>query len=325
MIVEKIESIKPWTCEFDVEHEDRLFRLIHFKSKPKLKIPVLVCYAFINRPYILDLHEKVSVIKRMLEAGLDVWMIDWGYPKRADRYYRIADYVNYIDFCIDHIRERRGVDSVTLHGYCLGTTLSVIYASLYPEKVKNLVIQTPPINFDTQNTLAIWAKHVDPEKVSRALGNASGDFMNIAFLLVDPIRLVVGKYQSLLDRIENEDFVRTFFYMDYWIFDSPAIPGKVFEEYITRWYHRNEIMKGKYEVGGRKVDISNIRMPVLVLAGKMDHITPVDAVEPFFKAIPSEDKKMLLSEKGHIGLTVSSSSHKKLWPEAIKWIVERSG
>lgn len=324
MLVEKIRGLKPGCCEYETVHEDWLFKLHRYKSEPKIGTPVLISYAFINRPYVLDLHCDVSVIKRLLEAGFDVWLIDWSYPTMADRHFSIADYVDYIDFCVEEVARKRGVEKVNLWGYCLGTTLSVIYASLYPEKIKNLVIQTPPIDFHTNNTLAVWARHIDPEKVSRALGNATGDFLNIGFLLVDPVRLIVGKYQSLLDNLENEKFVRDFFFMDHWIFDSPAVPGKVYEEYITRWYKRNEIIRGEYTVNGRKVDLSRITMPVLILAAARDHITPPESVKPFYDAIPSKDKRMLISDKGHIGLTVSRSSHAKIWPEAIRWLVERS-
>lgn len=324
MIVEKIKGLKPGSCPYETVYEDWLFKLYRFKGEVGHRTPVLISYAFINRPTVLDLHESVSVIKLLLQARLDTWMIDWGYPTLADRHLRLDDYVDFLDVCVDRVRRERGVESLTLWGYCLGTTLAVIYSSLFPEKVRNLVIQTPPVNFDTQNTLAVWAKNTDPVKVSRALFNVSGDFLNLSFLLVDPVRLVVGKYQALLDSLGDEKSVKDFFYMDHWIFDSPAVPGKVFEEYITRWYHRNEIIRGEFTVKGRRVDLGNIRMPVLVLAASKDHITPPECVLPFFEAIPSQDKKMLLSDKGHIGLTVSRSSHQKIWPEAIRWVVERS-
>jgi len=324
MIVDKIKGLKPGSCEYETVHEDWLFKLHRFRGEVGHRTPVLISYAFINRPSVLDLHRDVSVIKLLLEANLDLWMIDWGYPKLADRHLRIDDYVDFMGTCFEIVQRERGVEGLTLWGYCLGTTLSVIYASLHPERVRNLVIQTPPVNFDTQNILAVWAKSVDPSKVSRALFNATGDFLNLSFLLVDPVRLVVGKYQSLLDSLEDEKSVKDFFYMDHWIFDSPAVPGRVFEEYITRWYHRNEIMGGEFKVKGRRVELGNIRMPVLVLAARKDHITPPESVLPFFETIPSKDKKVLMSDKGHIGLTVSRSSHERIWPEAIRWVVERS-
>lgn len=324
MLVEKIRGLKPGFCESKVVFEDWLFKLCRLKSDVKHKTPVLISYAFINRPYILDLHEDVSVIKYLTNSGFDVWLIDWGYPTIADRHLSLEDYIEFIDKCIEIIRKETGSEKVTLWGYCLGTTLAVVYASLYPEKIRNLIVQTPPINFDTENTLAVWAKSIDPEKVSRALLNATGDFLNVAFLLVDPVRLVMGKYQSLLDSLDDEKSVKDFFYMDHWIFDSPSVPGRVFEEYMVRWYHKNEIMKGTFTVKGRKVDIRNITMPLLVLVAKKDHITPPESAIPFFEAVPSKDKKLLMSDKGHIGLTVSRSSHSKIWPEVIKWLLERS-
>ncbi|MFN3383756.1 MAG: alpha/beta fold hydrolase [Archaeoglobaceae archaeon] len=317
-------NVKPWSCEFEVVHEDWLFKLLHFKGEKRHRIPLLLVYAFINRPYILDLHEDVSVVRKLIAEGIDVWMIDWGYPKRADKFMRISDYVDYIDFCVDKIRKETKVEAITLHGYCLGSTLAVIYSALFPEKIKNLVIQTPPINFNTENTLALWAKHLDAMKISRAMGNVSGEMLNLSFLLVDPIRLVLGKYQGLLDNAEDEKFLKEFLYMDFWIFDSPGIPGSVFEEFIERWYHKNELIENKYEINGKKVDLNNITMPVLALYAEKDHITPPSSVIPFLEKIPSKDKKAMSIDKGHIGLTVSKSSHAKLWKEAIKWIVERS-
>jgi polyhydroxyalkanoate synthase len=324
MLVEKIKGLKPGCCDYEVVLDDWLFKLLHFKSQPKLKTPVVISYAFINRPFVLDLHEDVSVVKLMLEAGLDVWMIDWGYPRLADRHLKISDYIDFIDDCVDFVRQARKVDKVTVHGYCLGTTLAVIYTTIHPEKIRNLVIQTPPIDFDTHNTLAMWVKSIEPEKISRGFWNVTGDFLNLAFMLVDPVKLVVGKYQSLIDNMNDEKFVKDFFYMDHWIFDSPAVPGKVFEEYVTKWYHKNEIIKGEFQIDGKKVDINKIKMPILVIAAEKDHITPPEGVTSFFERIPSKDKKMLLSEKGHIGLTVSRSSHARIWPEVIRWIVERS-
>ncbi|MCX7999964.1 MAG: alpha/beta fold hydrolase, partial [Leptospiraceae bacterium] len=251
-------NVKPWSCDFEVVHEDWLFKLLHFRGDRKHRIPLLLVYAFINRPYVLDLHEEVSVVRKIIAEGIDVWMIDWGYPKRADKFLKIADYIEYIDFCVEKIRKENAIEAITLHGYCLGSTLSVIYSCLYPEKVKNLIIQTPPINFNTENTLALWARTLDPKKISRAVGNVSGEILNIAFLLIDPIRLVLAKYQGLLDNLDDYGFLKEFFYMDFWIFDSPAIAGGVFEEYIERWYHKNEIIENQYEVNGRRVDLSKI-------------------------------------------------------------------
>ncbi len=85
-------------------------------------------------------------------------------------------------------------------------------------------------------------------------------------------------------------------------------------------------MRGEFEVRRGRVDIRKINVPMLVIAAEKDHITPPEAaIIPFFNAIASRDKKLLVSEKGHIGLTVSSSSHRKLGRCGLKWIFERLG
>jgi len=323
MINNFLVEFKPWSCEFDVVHRDWLFSLMHFKGKPKYKIPVLISYAYINRPFIMDLYEEVSVVGKLINAGLDVWMIDWGYPKRSDKFFKIRDYIDYIDFCVDFIRNKKGVSHITLHGYCLGATLAIIYSSFNPEKIKNLVLQAAPVNFHTENTITLWAMHIDPVKISRALGNMPGELLNISFLLVEPVKLGL-KYLNVIDNVENKKLIKDFFYMDHWIFDSPAVPGYVYEEQISKWYHRNELIKGEYKLDGKRVDLNNITMPVLTIIAEKDNLTPPETTLPFFEKIPSKDKKLLVSDKGHVGLTVSRSSHKKIWPQAVDWIVKRS-
>jgi len=102
-------------------------------------VPILIVYALINKPYILDLQPDRSVVQTLLEAGFDVYLIDWGEPSKLDRSLSIDDYVNrYIDNCVDVVRERSGRDSINILGYCMGGTKSAMYASLYPRKSRTL-------------------------------------------------------------------------------------------------------------------------------------------------------------------------------------------
>ncbi len=319
----KIDA-KVGCSSYDVVHEDWLFKLLHFKGKKKtLRYPVLVIYAYINRPYVMDLYDEVSIIRKELNASLDVWMIDWGYPKQADKFIKIEDYIDYIDFCVEYIKEARGVEKVTLHGYCLGGDLAIVYSALYPNNVKNLVIQALPINFHTDNALAVWARNIKPEKITDAIGNVSGDILNFAFLIVDPIRLILSKYQGLLENMDNEKFIENFLRMDKWIFDSPSIPAETFKEYIKEWYHENKLIRNEYFVKGKKVDLKKINMPVLVLVAEKDHISPPESVKPFFDKISSKDKLLLSVKRGHIGLSTSRAA-KEMWDKAIEWIAKRS-
>ncbi len=315
-----------WKSAYEVIDRDGIFRLLKYRGvkKEKVRVPVLIVYAYINRPYILDLAPEVSVVKRFLEEGFETYMIDWGYPRFEDQYITLEDYVYYLDKSVKMILRENKVEKLSLLGYCLGGTLAVVYASLYPEKIMNLVIMAAPVDFHTENPIAKWARAINPEKLTDSLGNVPGSFLNITFLSVDPIRLIVGKYQGLLQKIEDEKFFEDFFRMERWIFDSPAIPREVFRQYISEWYRENKLIKNQFKIGNKKVNLRKINMPLLVLCAEYDHIVPPESSRALLEAVSSKDKKVLCIDRGHIGLSVSRKSHKELWPQALKWLKERS-
>lgn len=327
-VMERLSTIEPdvWQSSFDVLDEEGVFRLLlyHPLGERKYKTPLLIVYAFINRPYVLDLHPGISVVRRYLEAGFCVYMIDWGYPTRADKYLKIDDYVDYVEKCIEDMKRREAVDEVNLHGYCLGGDLSVIYTALHQENVKNLLLQATPIDFHTDNTIAIWSRNLDADKIADTYHMGAGAFLNVGFLSVDPINLVFAKYRALLEEPQKKETLIDFLRMDKWIFDSPAIPGETYRQYIKEWYQQNLLIKNQFKSQGKTVDLSKIETPVLVLAATYDHIAPPESQKAILGAISSKDKDVYEMKKGHIGITVSGSSHKDFWPRVIEWLKERS-
>lgn len=310
----------------DVLDEVGIFKLLHFHpmAQEKYRTPILIVYAFINRPYVLDMHEEISVVQKYLKVGFDVYMIDWGYPTAADRFLDLDDYVDYVDRCVEMIKDRKAVEQVNLHGYCIGGTLSSVYTSLRQQNIRNLILQAAPINFHTNNTVALWARALDPDKIVDSYHMMPGELLNQGFLLLDPINLVIGKYKGLLEMMESEQGVASFLRMDQWIFDSPAVPGETFRQYIKQWYHDNLLIKGEFKALGEKVDLKNIEVPVLVLAAKYDHIVPPESQNAILDAVSSIDKDVYEVGKGHIGITTSKDCHKEFWPKVIKWLQKRS-
>jgi polyhydroxyalkanoate synthase len=319
-------NVDVWQTPFDEIHQKGIFRLIHYHPKVEKTclIPVLVVYAFINRPYILDLQPERSIIGKFLDRGLDVYMIDWGYPKRGDKYLTLEDYIEYIDKAVGIMSQRTGNEKITLHGYCLGGTLSLIYSALYPEKVKNLVLQATPIDFDVQGTINFWVKSLDADKVVDAMGNVPGEFLNYGFLLANPIGLTFGKYANLLKEAIDEEFLKMFLRMEKWIFDSPDVPGETFRQYIKEWYQQNLLIKNEFILAGKKVDLRKITMPTVLLTADYDHIAPPESTKPLLDVISSTDKTMMSFPTGHIGVSVGSKPAYNFWPKVCDWITERS-
>ena len=309
-----------------VFQEDRV-KLKHYipKTKIRYKTPLLVVYALINRETMLDLQPGRSVVERFLEAGIDLYMIDWGYPTRKDRFQGFDDHVNgYMDTMVDYIRERNGVEMVNLMGICMGGTFSVIYSALHPEKIKNLVTTVTPTSFDNQKGLLhIWMKNLDVDRVVDTFGNLSADIMNFGFLLLNPARLMIDKYVGFMENADNKTFVENFVRMDKWIFDSPDLPGEVFRQFIKDCYQGNKLIQSKLVVGGKRVDLKKIVMPVLNFYGKYDHLVPPEACEQLVSKVGSKDTEDICLNTGHIGIYVSSKCQEAFAPKIAAWLMER--
>jgi polyhydroxyalkanoate synthase len=262
------------TPKEEVYRDDKmvLYHYFPFVKRP-CRVPVLIAYALVNRPYMVDLQENRSLVRSLIHQGIDVYLIDWGYPTRADRWLTLDDYINdYIDVCVDTICERHSLDQISLLGICQGGVFSLCYAALHPEKVKNLVAMVTPVDFHAgQSVISRWAGHggtesgVDVDQVVDALGMISGDVLNIGFLLREPFGLNIGKYLGLIDLFDNEYKLLNFLRVEKWSFDSPDLSGEAFREFLKDCYQHNKLIKGEMQIGGQRVDLGRVTMPVLNL------------------------------------------------------------
>lgn len=314
-------------CEI-VYEEDRV-KLKHYLplTETKVKTPMLMVYALINRETMLDLQPQRSVVQNILKEGIDLYMIDWGYPTAMDRYLTIDDHVNgYLDNAVDFIRRRHGIPKVNLMGICMGGSFSIMYSALHPEKIKNLITTVTPSNFDTDKSLLnIWVKAIDPDRVVETYGNMPGDVMNMGFLLLNPPRLMLDKYVGYFEKVDDKVFVENFIRMEKWIFDSPDVPGETFRQFIVDCFQKNLLIQSKMELDGKRVDLQNIMMPVLNVYGRFDHLVPPAAAELLTSRVGSKDTEDLCLETGHIGIYVSAKCQKELAPKIAGWLKERDG
>jgi polyhydroxyalkanoate synthase len=315
-------------CE-EVYTKNRM-RLLHYfpLSEKRIGTPLLVVYAVINRPYILDLQPDKSVIKRFLEKGFDVYLIDWGYPKRSDEHTCTDDYIqSYIDPVVEFIRERSGCDKVSLLGYCIGGYFTTIYSALHPDKVANLMVMAAPIDFDIDHGLLhIWCKdkNFDPQKVVDVMGNAPADFLNGGFVTLDPMSNSLLKYYNLFQNLDNDKFLNNFLRMEKWIWDGIAIPGRFYVEFVKQGYQENRLVKGRLSVEDKMIDLKNIDMPLAIITGTHDTLVPCESTKALAKLTSSKDIENMEHPTGHIGLSVSSGSHRVLWPKAVDWLERHS-
>jgi polyhydroxyalkanoate synthase len=306
--------------------EDKL-TLWHFRGEkaPTSKTPLLICYALVNTPWMIDLQEDRSMVRNLLEQGEDVYLVDWGYPDGADRWLTLEDYIDgYLDRCVDAVRERHGVESLNLLGICQGGVFSLCYAALHPEKVRNLVTMVTPVDFHTpDNMLSHWARNVDIDLFVDTIGNVPADVMNFAYLTLKPLRLNQQKYIGLVDILDNPKEVENFLRMEKWIFDSPDQAGETFREFARDFFQKNLLMKGEACIGKQRIDLRKITQPVLNIYAEQDHLVPPAASAPLGGLVGSTDYTALAFKGGHIGIYVSGRAQKQVPPAIHAWLADR--
>ncbi len=294
-------------------------------AKPAGVTPLLIAYALVNRPYMMDLQQDRSLIRRLLEQGLDIYLIDWGYPNGADRFLDLDDYINgFLHNCLDHVLDEHKIDAANVLGVCQGGTFSLCYTALHPERVKNLITMVTPVDFRTpENLLSKWAQDMDVDAVVDSSGNVSGEMLNMAYVSLMPFRLMQQKYVSMVDILKDPRQVENFMRMEKWIFDSPDQSGDAFRQFTQWFFQENRLVKGTVELGGRKVDLKQITQPVLNIYGRQDHLVPPSASIPMERYVGSKDYTAFEMDVGHIGMYVSGKSQKQL-PETIaRWLKDR--
>jgi polyhydroxyalkanoate synthase len=287
--------------------------------------PVLIVYALVNRPYMMDLQPDRSLIRRLLEQGLDVYLIDWGYPDGADRYVDLSDYINgYLHRTLSVVLREHQLPSATLLGVCQGGTFSLCYTALHPERVRNLITMVTPVDFQTpDNLLSRWVQGIDIDALVAAHGVVPGEVLNAAYVSLLPFRLLQQKYVDPLDSGGSQAQVDNFMRMEKWIFDSPDQAGAAFREFGNWFFKENRLLRGTLEIGGQRVDLRRVTQPVLNIYGKQDHLVPPAASTAMQNLLGTSDYLALGMDVGHIGMYVSGRSQREL-PQAIAgWLQRR--
>jgi polyhydroxyalkanoate synthase len=311
----------------EVVTRDGKLTLYHYQPTTGVTnpVPVLIVYALANRPYMMDLEAERSMIRGLLDEGLDVYLVDWGYPDGDDRDLSLDDYVEArLGACVQTVCDRHGLDSITLLGVCQGGTFSLCFSALHPEKVRQLVLMVTPVDFHTpDNLLTAWLRHVDVDKMVDTLGNIPGTLLNWAFISMKPLRLTGQKYLDMLDLLDDADRARTFLRMEKWIHDSPDQAGECFRQFVKDLYQQNRLVEGGLRIGDRDVDLRKVAMPVLNIYATQDHIVPPAATLALEQHIASTDYTTCAFEGGHIGIYVSNKAQQQVPSTIARWLHTR--
>ncbi|MBV9194064.1 MAG: alpha/beta hydrolase, partial [Solirubrobacterales bacterium] len=273
-----------WTTPHEIVFEAPVARLRDFSTSddPGL-VPTLVLPPQAGHDStIVDYSAEQSQMGAILAAGLTrALSLDWigATPETAKA--TIDDYMEAIDRAIEHAGGR-----VNLIGDCQGGWLAAIYAALHPERVNTLTLAGAPIDFHAgEPVIHEVIRRVAPngdlrfyeQLVAFDGGVLKGERMLAGFILIQPAAEISRQIELLL-KLDDQAHVARYREFEDWFKHTQDIPGEFYLWIVRSLFRDNALIGGSLRVRGRKVDLTSLTMPLNLLAGASDHITPPDQV-----------------------------------------------
>lgn len=282
---------------------------------------------------IVDFSPEQSQMGAIREAGLKrAFTLDWkgATPETASA--SIDDYLDVIDRAVDECAGPSG--RVNLIGDCQGGWLATIYAALTPERINTLTIAGAPIDFqvgepvigDVLHALSPGGSLAFYEGlVASAGGVLPGQRMLDGFLLIGP-GAEVSRQFDLLAHIDDGPHVDRYRIFEDWFKWTQDIPGAFYLWIVRHLFSRNELVRGLLEVRGSRVDLGRLEMPLALLAGATDHITPPDQVFALaeYASTPEADVIRRVAPGGHLGLFMGHEALSEHWPPLLERVLAHS-
>jgi poly(3-hydroxybutyrate) depolymerase len=279
---------------------------------------------------IVDFSAAQSQMRTILAAGLTrAYALDWIGATHATRNVGVEDYLQVIARSIEHLGGR-----VNLIGDCQGGWLATIYAALHPEQINTLTIAGAPIDFHSgEPVIHAAVQSFAPGGdlafyrglVAAGGGMLSGDTMLTGFIAIQPDN-EIGRQFALLAHVNDRAHVERYQEFEDWFKHTQAIPGAFYLWIVEHLFRDNQLISGQLEIGGRSVDVSQIRCPLNLLAGATDHITPPPQVFALadYAGTPPGDVLHDTTAGGHLGLFMGHEALHEHWPPILAAVHERS-
>jgi polyhydroxyalkanoate synthase len=309
------------------ENKLRLLRLLDENGNGRSGPPVLFVPAPVSRYFILDLMPGKSFAGFVAEAGYDVYIADFGTPTIEDRFSDLEYYVDgLVRRSVRKVSAETGHAKINIVGYCLGGTLALLYAALYPETVERLVLLTTTVDGDVEGGIP-WVAHkmgLDGESYEDPRLVPAIEVKSWFEMLSPGSNSVVGRVSDLWNRLDDPaERLRDVRTMASWVDDVVPAPGRLLAElYQKLGPGKNGLMAGTATIGDRRVDPKRIDMPVMSVSAAKDTIAPPDGVDAILKLVPHAEVTRLPG--GHVGI-VAGRAAPKLWQQTVEFLKGEGG
>lgn len=276
-------------------------RLYRYPAAPGAPA-VLIVYAWINRPDVLDLAPNQSLIAALQAQGLAVWLLDWADTGATGS--SLPQYVfEQLAPALEKVCGDSGQPRCALLGICQGGTLALSYAALRAERISSLSLAVTPVDFQQPQDRVAAAARALPISALAAISTHRPAPITLGFLQLKSYSLRLGKYLALLQAPLDDEALRAFLRLEHWLSSGPLLSGPALAEYLERYYHQNGLCRNTLTLSGQSVTLAQLRLPVQLLIADQDHIVP-PASSLALTALLSQPVTVERFATGHIGVLV---------------------
>ncbi len=293
-----------------VIHETELYQLIQYSpvTEEVLETPLVIFPPWINRFYILDLNPKKSFIRWAVEQGVSTFVVSWKSADASMKDIVWDDYIRAQMDAIDHVRARLKVKSVHTIGYCVaGTTLAATLAILArrgeADKVKSATFFTAQVDFEKAGELLHFVDDTQIKAIENMAtdGYLDGRVMAATFNLLRGTDLIWN--YVINNYLLGEDYPA--FDLLHWNGDVTNLPAKWHKSYLIDLYRDNRlVVPDSMSADGTPIDLTRVKTPCYIQAGKEDHIAPAASVWRVMDQF-SGPMRFVLAGSGHIAGVVN--------------------
>jgi polyhydroxyalkanoate synthase len=284
--------------------------------------PLLIVHSLISKPYIFDLLPGNSVLEWLRDHGHDAYLLDWGETDETDVANDLATYVDdFLRPAIAAVRRVSGADEVSLLGYCFGGVLS-LYALATDDRlpVRDVALVATPVDFQAIPALcrATVRSGLETGHMTNSTGNIPASVFLWAFRVLRPTNDVAA-LATLLDRLDDREYVRNHHALSRWTDDQIPFPGALAREMLPI-ARDNALLAGVGQVSGRPVNFAAVKSRVLAFMAMRDHLVPHASAKPIDRLLPNADVETFEIDSGHVALFVGERAKRQTLPALHEWL-----
>jgi poly[(R)-3-hydroxyalkanoate] polymerase subunit PhaC len=294
-------------------------------SLPVLLVPPLAAPAL-----CFDLRRGCSVAEHLLQRGHETYLVDYGPVRFSDRSLGLEHWIeDVIPSAVRAVSHAAGDRPVQLVGWCLGGILGLLAQCADPRlAVASTAMVASPFDFARVplvaplRPIAALTQGQIVTQLYRALGGAPAPLVKRGYQLVG-IDKYVMKPWTIARNLHDRDLLAQIEAVDAFMDGMHAYPGRTFGQLYHRFFRSNDLADGRLALSDQTLDLAEVRVPVLAIAGEGDGIAPIAACHHVGELLPSaRSVRLETAPGGHLGVLTGRAARGTTWAMLDRFLAE---